>query len=86
MDGVWADPDILAGPSARSSISIYKCARVLALLNGRDFVIPDDVKQLVLPTTEHRIRVKPEAEMDEVTPRMVLERVLERVPVPKLEI
>jgi MoxR-like ATPase len=77
------DPDILSGPSTRSSISLFKCARVLALFGGRDYVIPDDVKHLVFPAIEHRIRVKPEAEMEEVTPRMLLERTLEKVAVPK---
>lgn len=80
------DPDILAGPSARGGIALYKCARVLALLDGRDFVIPDDIKRLVPVTMEHRIRVKPEAEMDEITPRIILDRALERVPVPKLKV
>ena len=81
-----SDPDVLSGPSTRSSIALYKCSRVLALIDGRDFVIPDDIKHLVLPTTEHRIRVKPEAEMDDITPRIILERALEQVPVPKLAI
>ena len=86
VDCLRSDPDILSGPSIRSSIALYKCSRVLALLDGRDFVIPDDIKHLVHSTTEHRIRVKPEAEMDDVTPKIILERALERVPVPKLEI
>jgi len=81
-----SDPDILSGPSTRASIALYKSSRALALLDGRDFVIPDDVKYLVYPTIEHRIRVKPEAEMDDVTPRMILDRALERTPVPKLKI
>ena len=86
VDCLRADPDVLSGPSIRSGVALYKCSRVLALLDGRDFVIPDDVKHLVHSTTEHRIRVKPEAEMDDVTPRIILERALKRVPVPKLEI
>ena len=80
------DHDILSGPSSRCGIALYKCSRVLALLEGRDFVIPDDVKHLIFAAAEHRIKVKPEAEMDDVTPRMILERVLEQVPAPKLEI
>ena len=86
IDRLRADPDVLAGPSTRSSIALYKCSRVLALLDRRDFVIPDDIKRLVYPTVEHRIRVKTEAEMDDITPRIILERALEQVPVPKLEI
>ncbi len=81
-----SDPDVVSGPSIRSGIGLYKCARVYALLDGRDYVIPDDIKHLVFPTSEHRIRVKPEAEMDEVTPRMILERTLERIPVPKISV
>ncbi len=81
-----ADPDVSSGPSLRASIALYKCSRVLALLDGRDFVIPDDVKHLVQATTEHRITVRAEAEMDEVTPEIILKRTLERVPVPKLEV
>jgi MoxR-like ATPase len=86
VDYLRSDPDILSGPSTRSGIALYKCSRVLALLDGRDFVIPDDIKRLALPTMEHRTRVKPEAEMDDVAPRIILERALEGVPVPKLEI
>ena len=80
------DPDILSGPSTRSSIALYKCSRVLASIDGRDFVIPDDIKSLVLPALEHRLRLKPEAEMDDITPRIILDRVLEEIPVPKLEV
>ena len=85
VDCLRSDPDVLSGPSVRSSIALYKCSRVLALLDGRDFVIPDDIKHLIHPTTEHRIRVKPEAEMDDVTPAIILGRALERTPVPKLK-
>ena len=77
------DPDVLWGPSVRASIAVYKCARVLALLDGRDFVIPDDVKALAFNAIEHRIRVRPEAESDEITPRMIIQRTLEKIPVPK---
>ena len=77
------DPDVIAGPSTRSGIALYKCARVMALFEGRDYVIPDDVKRLVFLAVEHRIRVRPEAEMEEITPHIVLERTLEKVAVPK---
>ncbi len=84
IQALRADPDVDWGPSVRAGIALYKCSRVLALLDGRDFVIPDDVKHLFLSAVEHRFRVRPEAEMDEVTPRVILERVLEKVPVPKV--
>jgi len=78
------DPDALSGSSTRASIALLKCARVLALFDGREFVIPDDVKKLVYPVLEHRIKVKPEAEMEDVTPRMLVDRTLEKIPVPKV--
>jgi len=80
------DPDILSGLSTRSGIALYKCARVLALFDGREYVIPDDIKRLVYFTVEHRLRVKPEAEMDDVTPRMIVEKTLNKVLVPKFEL
>jgi MoxR-like ATPase len=80
------DTDVLWGPSVRASIAIHKCSRVLALLDGRDYVIPDDIKSLAFHAIEHRIRVKPEAEMDDITPYMVIQRVLDKTPVPKLSI
>ncbi|GAJ04230.1 unnamed protein product, partial [marine sediment metagenome] len=86
VDSLRLDPDVLSGPSVRAGIALFKCSRVLALLDGRDFVIPDDIKHLALHAIEHRIRVKPEAEMDDITPRMIVERTLEKVPVPKLKI
>ncbi|MFC1948720.1 AAA family ATPase [Chloroflexota bacterium] len=86
MSSVRTDPDVLSEPSIRGSIALYKCSRVLALIDGRDYVIPDDIKHLVYPALEHRFKVKPEAEMDDITPRIILDRVLEQVPVPKLQI
>ena len=85
-DFLRQDSDILAGPSVRAGIALYKCSRVLALLDGRDFVIPDDIKHLAFPAIEHRVKVTTEAEMDDVTPRIILERALEGVPVPTLKI
>lgn len=79
-----SDPDVLWGPSVRSGIAIYKCARVLALLDSRDFVIPDDIKDLAFKAIEHRLRIKPEAEMDNITPFTVVARALEKIPVPKI--
>ncbi|MCW4018906.1 MAG: MoxR family ATPase [Candidatus Bathyarchaeota archaeon] len=77
------DPDILSGPSTRASVSLFKGSRVIAFLQGRDYVIPDDVKKLAPYVLIHRIRVKPEAEMEDVTPMTVTERVIQGVAVPK---
>lgn len=81
---VRENPDVLEGPSPRASIALYKTSRALALLKQRDFVIPDDVKRLFIPALDHRVRIKPEAEMEEVTAGDILEKALTEVPVPKL--
>jgi len=80
-----ADSDVLAGPSTRSGIALFKCSRVLAALDMRDFVIPDDIKYLARYALEHRILIKPEAEMDDITPGMILTRALDSIPVPGIE-
>ena len=76
-------PDVLLGPSPRGSIALYKGARALALIQERDYVIPDDVKRLALPSLEHRILLKPEAQSDGVTSAGLVRQVLEETPVPK---
>jgi MoxR-like ATPase len=78
------DPDVVYGPSTRATIAFFKGARSLAFLQGRDYVLPDDVKKLAYPVLIHRIRVKPEAEMEDVTPKVVVDRVVSSVPVPKI--
>ena len=84
VNGVREDPDMLSGPSTRASVALFKGSRAWAFLQGRDYVLPDDVKKLALSVLVHRIRVKPEAEMEDVTPKTVVDRVLSAVPVPKI--
>jgi MoxR-like ATPase len=85
VDRVRRDPDVLMGPSPRASIALYKGSRALAFLQRRDYVVPDDVKKLAIPAFEHRIRVKPEAEMEDVAPKAIIERALKEIHVPKIE-
>jgi len=85
VNQIRLDPDIQIGPSPRASICLYKGSRSLAYLQERDYVIPDDVKKLAFPVSDHRIRVKTEAEMEDVTPRTIVERALKQVPVPKTD-
>jgi MoxR-like ATPase len=56
-------PDLALGGSPRASLALFKTAQALAALRGRDHVIPDDVKYLVMPTLAHRLIVRPEAEL-----------------------
>jgi len=77
------DPDVAVGPSTRASVSLFKGSRALAFLEGRDYVLPDDVKKLTYPVLFHRIRVRPEAEMENVTPKIVIDRIIGEIAVPK---
>ncbi len=70
------------GASPRAGVGLLKTSRALALLEGRDFVIPDDVKQLAPAVLRHRIAVAPELELEGVTPDSALQSILEQVEVP----
>jgi MoxR-like ATPase len=76
-------PDLHLGGSPRASIAVIRGARVRAIMNGRDFVIPDDVKALVPPAYRHRIQLKAEAEIQGVTPDEAVARILDSVEVPR---
>lgn len=70
------------GASPRAGVSLLKASRALALLEGRDYVIPDDVKGLAPAVLRHRITVAPELELEGVTPDAALKAILEKVEVP----
>lgn len=78
-------PDLSLGPSPRSGIALFKGSRALAFTQGRDFVIPDDVKSLLIPALSHRLRINAEAEMENITPEVIINQVATEVPVPKIE-
>jgi MoxR-like ATPase len=75
-------PDAYLGASPRGSLTLYKTAQVWAALDGRDFVIPDDVKVLAMAALAHRLIVSPSARIRDVDPRAVIDDVLQSVPVP----
>lgn len=85
LDNLRRQPDLKLGPSPRAGISLFKASRALAFTQGRDFVIPDDVKKLVIPAVFHRLRISAEAEMENVTPEDIINKTLSEVPVPKVE-
>ncbi len=70
------------GASPRAGVALLKTGRALALLEGREFVIPDDVKRLAPAVLRHRVNVAPELELEGVTPDAALQSVLEQVEVP----
>ncbi len=70
------------GASPRAGIALLKTSRALALLEGRDYVIPDDVKLLAPAALRHRVAVAPELELEGVSPDAALKSILEQVEVP----
>jgi MoxR-like ATPase len=76
-------PSLRLGASPRGATALLATSRAWAWLSGRDYLIPDDVKALARPTLRHRIQLRPEAELEGVTPEGVLDGVLASVPVPR---
>jgi len=75
--------EVALGPSPRASIHLYKLSRALAFINGRDYVIPDDVKFLAPYVLTHRLRLKPEYEVEGIRPEDLVVKSLNSVEVPK---
>ena len=71
-----------AGP--RGSIALVRAARGAALLEGRAFVTPDDIKRIALPALRHRVTISPEAEIEGFTPDSLLMNLLDTVPAPRI--
>ncbi|HEX4426673.1 MAG TPA: MoxR family ATPase [Terriglobales bacterium] len=76
-------PALSLGASPRAAVSLMVFAKAIAALDGREYLIPDDVKQAVLPVLRHRIVVRPEADLEGITPDQVVQDVLRAVEVPK---
>jgi len=70
------------GASPRASIALYRCCRILAMFEGRNFVSPEDVKTAALPVLRHRIVLSYEAEAEGMDADAVIGRILSHVPVP----
>jgi MoxR-like ATPase len=78
-------PQVAVGASPRAEIDLVQHARARALLLGRDYVIPEDVKSLAVPTMAHRISLKPEMWVRRVHGSDVVEELLRRLPVPRAQ-
>jgi MoxR-like ATPase len=75
-------PDLALGASPRGSLALYKTSQALAALQGRDYVLPDDVKKLAPLTLAHRLILKPASQLRGRTPQTVLTEILERTDLP----
>lgn len=74
--------DVALGGSPRASIALYRTAQAQAAVQGRNFVLPDDVKRMVLPVLGHRLILRPESRIRKITPASVLNEILSEVSAP----
>jgi MoxR-like ATPase len=82
VEATRSHPEVQLGASPRGSLALYNASRALAALNGRSFVIPDDVKSLSVPTLAHRIIVSPAARVRNLDSRTVIQDILRGIPAP----
>jgi MoxR-like ATPase len=76
-------PDVSLGASPRGAIALLRGGKAMAAIQGRDFVIPEDIKDICLPALRHRLVRRPEAELQGVDEVAAVQRALSRVPVPR---
>jgi MoxR-like ATPase len=76
------DPQILIGGSPRASIVLLDTSKVHAALSGRDYVTPDDIKMLSQHALNHRLILKPEAELEGTSVQAVVDRILKQISAP----
>ncbi|HET8810867.1 MAG TPA: MoxR family ATPase [Flavobacteriaceae bacterium] len=76
-------PHLFLGGSPRASLAIMNASKAFAAINGRDFVMPEDVKKALVPVLRHRIILTPEREMEGMTPENVIEIIVKSVEVPR---
>lgn len=75
-------PDVYLGVSPRGSLALYRTAQALAAMRGRDYILPDDVKALVVPTFAHRLILSPAARLRDLDAEQIVNEIISSVPVP----
>ncbi|MFN2271069.1 MAG: AAA family ATPase [Anaerolineae bacterium] len=76
-------PDVYLGASPRGSLTLYRAGQARAAMDGRDYILPDDVKALAVAALGHRVIVGPRARLQNLTSENILEDILEEMPVPE---
>ena len=79
-------PQVQVGASPRGTLALLKLSRASAAVQGRDFVIPDDVKRIALPALAHRITLRPELWIQRVQAEDVVRECLDSCPVPPIRV
>ncbi len=76
-------PSLYAGASPRASLAIFRASQAMAAMDGRDFVIPEDIKRAAIPAMRHRIILNPEKEMEGISPDLILEGIIQSIEIPR---
>jgi len=76
-------PHLFLGASPRASIAVLNTAKAIAAINGRDFVVPEDIKKVLYPVLNHRILLAPEREMEGMTPENVIDMIVQSIEIPR---
>lgn len=82
-DRTRKDINITLGASPRAGITMLLTGKTYAAMKGRDYLIPDDIKRMAVPVLRHRIILKPEAEIDGLTPDSVVTNIINQIEVPR---
>jgi MoxR-like ATPase len=77
------NPALYLGASPRASLAILRASKANAAIKGRDFVMPEDIKEMVMPVLRHRIILTPEKEMEGITPDELIDNILKTIEVPR---
>lgn len=77
------NPFLYLGASPRASIAVLKASKAFAAINARDFVTPEDIKQIAIPVLQHRVIITPEREMEGITSTQIINDILQSVEIPK---
>ncbi|MGQ1890126.1 AAA family ATPase [Thermophagus sp. OGC60D27] len=83
VDKTRNNSDLFLGASPRASLAVLRSAKAFAALEGRDFVTPEDIKEMIVPVLNHRVILTPEREMEGLHPENVIRRIVDSIDVPR---
>jgi MoxR-like ATPase len=71
------------GASPRASLAILTSSKAIAAMRGRDFITPDDIREVAVPVLQHRVMLTPEREMEGLTSDEIIRQILQQVEIPR---
>lgn len=83
VENTRSNPDLYLGASPRASIGILNASKALAAMRGRDFITPEDIREVTYPVLAHRVVLTPEREMEGKTAETVIREIIEQIEIPR---